>query len=344
VWSFFKRLFKKEVMPIYTLDVAVPKIEEKEYEVVAANRSVVYAAEAAKAMENNKWVVDDDKQKQEQLALIVENQRLYNNVYGETASLSDVEKDAFKKISMPIAYQIYKKSIIFDLVSVQTFLGPCGILKFENTDGELCQTEIVARAKKLKARYNFDFMQDLTMSCGIDPVVELAMILAQDISLEIIREVLQDLRNNVLRISFENKDGLRAVEKTSKIIESRIGHEANWIVAGDSDGGLLEQIVNSSDFEPDAEFTKSSFGVTKMGRLGGKWDVYRDPLYPADQFLMGFKGNNYQAGYFYGPYVALVPTPVALDPDNFVPRRGLLHRYGKRLENKDYYASVKLER
>jgi len=332
-------------MPIYTLDVCiVPKVEKKQYDVGAADGSVVYAVEAAKAMENNKWVVDDDKQKQEQLALIVENQRLYNNVYGESNRLSDTEKDIYKKISMPIAYQIYKKSIIFDLVSVQTFLGPCSTLRFENTDGELRQTEWLAKTRALKARWNFDSMQDLKMSCGLDPVVELILILAQDISLEITREILQDLRNNALRISFENKYGLRAVEKTSKIIESRIGHEANWIVAGDSEGGLLEQIENSSDFEPDAEFTKYSFGVTKMGRLSGKWDIYRDPLYPADQFLMGFKGNNYQAGYFYGPYVALVPTPVALDPDNFVPRRGLLHRYGKRLENKDYYASVKLER
>jgi hypothetical protein len=40
------------------------------------------------------------------------------------------------------------------------------------------------------------------------------------------------------------------------------------------------------------------------------------------------------AGYFYAPFVPLLTTPPVIDPESFVPRRGILTRYGRRmLEN-----------
>ncbi len=60
---------------------------------------------------------------------------------------------------------------------------------------------------------------------------------------------------------------------------------------------------------------------------------------------MGYKGSQIMdAGYIYAPYVPLTSTPVALDPANFVPRKGLLTRYGKKLlqQGGQYYDTVSL--
>ena len=50
-------------------------------------------------------------------------------------------------------------------------------------------------------------------------------------------------------------------------------------------------------------------------------------------------------GYFYAPYVPLTKTPVALDPDVFQPRKGILSRYGKKIleEGKEHYGKMTLK-
>lgn len=59
--------------------------------------------------------------------------------------------------------------------------------------------------------------------------------------------------------------------------------------------------------------------------------------------LVGHRGATYvDAGYIYCPYIPLTQTPVILDPDVFIPRRGILTRYGRRLleEGEEYYGTV----
>jgi hypothetical protein len=47
---------------------------------------------------------------------------------------------------------------------------------------------------------------------------------------------------------------------------------------------------------------------------------------------MGYKAMSYMdSGYFYAPYIPLTRTPIVLDPDSFNPRKGILTRYGKKL-------------
>lgn len=61
------------------------------------------------------------------------------------------------------------------------------------------------------------------------------------------------------------------------------------------------------------------------------WKTYSDPLLQG-QNLMGYKGAScMDSGYIYAPYVPLTRTPVVLDPNVFIPRKGILTRYGKKL-------------
>lgn len=48
------------------------------------------------------------------------------------------------------------------------------------------------------------------------------------------------------------------------------------------------------------------------------------------------------SGYFYCPHVPLTQTPVVLDPDTAICKRGILTRYGKKLLSKmKKYRSIK---
>lgn len=72
------------------------------------------------------------------------------------------------------------------------------------------------------------------------------------------------------------------------------------------------------------------------------WKAYSDPLIK-DKILMGYKGESYMdSGYIFAPYVPLTSTPVILDPDTFMPKSGVLSRYGKKILNQagNHYAAV----
>ena len=56
--------------------------------------------------------------------------------------------------------------------------------------------EIVAKTRKLKAVWSYEAQQDLRSQHNLEAEIELTSVLAQEINLEIDREVLTDLRNN----------------------------------------------------------------------------------------------------------------------------------------------------
>jgi len=70
--------------------------------------------------------------------------------------------------------------------------------------------------------------------------------------------------------------------------------------------------------------------IEYKGKFLGRYDLYVDPMYPQDEILMGYKGQNaMDAGYVYAPYIPLQQLPTVVDPETFQPRKGLLTRYGK---------------
>lgn len=70
--------------------------------------------------------------------------------------------------------------------------------------------------------------------------------------------------------------------------------------------------------------------IVYKGKWLGQYDVYVDPLYPDDEMLLGYKGaSNFDAGYFYAPYIPMQLLPTIHDPNSFQPRKGIMTRYGK---------------
>lgn len=217
---------------------------------------------------------------------------------------------------------------------------------------------IEAKTRKLKAVWTYEAQQDLRSQHNLDAEAELTAVLAQEINLEIDREVLTDLRNNAGTVSawdFNTAMGDTIKEKYEslyvKIVEvSAVIHRktlrggANWIVTSPEVAAIFETATAGFAPAPSETFT-SSLGIQYVGTVNARWRLYKDPLFPTGQLLMGYKGDSYMdSGYFFCPYVPLTQTPVVLDPEALCPRKGLLTRYGKKLlrEGAKFYARLSI--
>ena len=84
-----------------------------------------------------------------------------------------------------------------------------------------------------------------------------------------------------------------------------------------------------------------ALGAEKVGTLSSRFTVYKDPYFPRNKILVGFKGSSYlETGYVYAPYVPLIVTPTIFAPEDFTPRKGVMTRYGKKMVRSDFYGTV----
>ena len=218
--------------------------------------------------------------------------------------------------------------------------------------------EIAAKTRKLKAVWSYEAQQDLRSQHNLDAEAELTAVLAQEINLEIDREVLTDLRNNAGTVAawdFNTALGetikekyeslyVKVVEVSAVIHRKTLRGGANWLVTSPEVASIFETATAGFAPAPSETFT-SSLGIQYVGTVNNRWRLYKDPLFPANQILMGYKGDSYMdSGYFYCPYVPLTQTPVVLDPESFCPRKGILTRYGKKLlrEGAKFYARMSI--
>jgi len=218
--------------------------------------------------------------------------------------------------------------------------------------------EIAAKTRKLKAVWSYEAQQDLRSQHNLDAEAELTAVLAQEINLEIDREVLTDLRNNAGTVAvwdFNTALGDTIKEKYEslyvKVVElSAVVHRktlrggCNWLVTSPEVASIFETATAGFAPAPSETFT-ASLGIQYVGTINNRWRLYKDPLFPQGQILAGYKGDSYMdTGYFYCPYVPLTQTPVVLDPESFCPRKGILTRYGKKLlrEGAKFYARMSI--
>jgi len=216
--------------------------------------------------------------------------------------------------------------------------------------------EVAAKTRKLKAVWSYEAQQDLRSQHNLDAEAELTAVLAQEINLEIDREVLTDLRNNAGTVAVwdfntalgdtikEKYEALyvKVVEVSNVIHRKTLRGGANWLVTSPEVASIFETATAGFAPTPSETFT-SSLGIQYVGTINNRWRLYKDPLFPTSQILMGYKGDSYMdSGYFYLPYVPLTQTPVVLDPESFCPRKGILTRYAKKLlrEGAKFYARL----
>lgn len=204
---------------------------------------------------------------------------------------------------------------------------------------------ITSKTRKLKAVWSYEAQQDLRSQHNLDAEAEITAVLAQEVNLEIDREILTDLLQNAGTVSSwdyntalgdtikEKYEALyiKLVEVSNVIHRKTLRGGANWIVVSPEVASIFETATAGFAPAPSETFT-GSLGIQYVGTVNNRWRMYKDPLFSRSLVLGGYKGDSYMdSGYFFCPYVPLTQTPVVLDPDSLCPRKGLMVRYGKRL-------------
>lgn len=244
------------------------------------------------------------------------------------------------------------------------------VAKIPEVNIDITLTTVQAISRKLKARWSVEAMDDLMAFHGMVAETELVAGIANNIALELDREIIDDLVNGA-RFSatynftsgpgigtgsneLESIRGLLTIIDAvgSKIHTGSLRAPANFIVCSPDVGALLSQLTTHGDFmmvnrvddvvqPPSYGPLNSTFGVSRLGTLKNKYAVYQDPFLTTNKVLIGLKGQSFlDAGYVYAPYIPLQVTQTFLDPDDLTHRKGLRTRYAKKMLRPEYYGVV----
>jgi len=120
---------------------------------------------------------------------------------------------------------------------------------------------------------------------------------------------------------------------------------ANFMVTSPDVATILESsVLYKPKFSIDGEGQVGSpftIGAEAIGTVSNRFTVYKDPYFPRNRILVGYKGGSYlETGYVYAPYVPLIVTPTIFAPEDFTPRKGVMTRYGKKMVRSDFYGTV----
>jgi hypothetical protein len=135
------------------------------------------------------------------------------------------------------------------------------------------------------------------------------------------------------------------IDVANTIHRKTLRGSANFIVTSPDVCTMLEASVlyrASISLDGDGQVkTPFSLGAEKVGTLSNRFTVYKDPYFPRNKILVGYKGGSYlETGYVYAPYVPLIVTPTIFAPEDFTPRKGVMTRYGKKMVRADFYGTV----
>jgi hypothetical protein len=202
----------------------------------------------------------------------------------------------------------------------------------------------------------------------------LTSILSEQIALELDREILADLVNGGTAATYywsrspglfvnrttgaEIGSGLSAPDFTGTVSEwyetlietindvsaqihrKTLRGGANFVVVSPEVANVLEFTAGfRANVTADAD--KGDIGAVKVGSLNRKFDVIVDPYFARNAILVGRKGSSFlESGYVYAPYVPLQTTPTIFGPEDFVPRKGVMTRYAKKMVRPDMYGLV----
>ena len=232
---------------------------------------------------------------------------------------------------------------------------------------------VTALTKKLKAKWSPELAQDLNAYHNLDAEVELTSILSEQVALEIDQEILEDLVKGATAGTlywsrspgkFLNRETGSIVSGTSypdftgtvsewyetlletvNEVSARIHRKtlrggANFLVCSPEVANILEF---TSGFRAAAavDDAAGSWGVKQVGSISRKMDIHVDPYFTRNLLLVGRKGSSFlESGYVYAPYVPLQVTPTIFGPEDFVPRKGVMTRYAKKMVRPDMYGLV----
>jgi hypothetical protein len=243
--------------------------------------------------------------------------------------------------------------------------------KIPEIDFTIKSTAVTANPRKLKAKWTPELAQDLAAYQNLDAEVELTQVLSEAIALEIDREILGDLLHGATGANFywsrvpgrflnkvtgaiysatftgtvrEWYETLveTVIDVANNIHRKTLRGAANFLVTSPDVATIFEaSVLYKPVLSMDPKETMFTVGTEKIGALNNRFTVYKDPYFPRNKILVGYKGGAFlETGYVYAPYVPLIITPTIYAPEDFTPRKGVMTRYAKKMVRSDFYGSV----
>jgi hypothetical protein len=230
---------------------------------------------------------------------------------------------------------------------------------------ELESITVSVTERKLRATWTPELAQDVSAFHNIDAEAELTALLSEQVAAEIDREILRDLRKGAawqLRWDYNGYKRLGALtaaytqkewnqtlvtainQISAQIHKSTLRGGANFIVVSSEVSAIFDDLEYFHVSNASPEQDNYNMGIERVGSLSGRYTVYRDPYAPANSVLIGHKGKSLlDTGYIYAPYVPLQLTPTMYNPFNFVPVKGIMTRYAKKMVNNRFYGQVSVD-
>ena len=239
-------------------------------------------------------------------------------------------------------------------------------------DIKVSSVAVTAETRKLKAKWTPELAQDLNAYHNLDAEVELTQILSEQIAIDIDREILAQLLNEATGATMywsripgdfvhkttgtPNTTGTftgtirewyeslieTCIDVANTIHRKTLRGAANFMVCSPDVATIFEStVLYKPTLSMDSKETQFSLGIEKVGTLNSRFTIYKDPYFPRNQILIGYKGGSFlETGFVYAPYVPLIVTPTIFAPEDFTPRKGVMTRYAKKMVRSDFYGRV----
>lgn len=302
------------------------------------------------------------------------NNRTYNFAFLGTASFSSlVAADQAMSINYPERDNLTNADALGAIVGITNW-GLENNPDIPEINLKINSISVTTSTKKLKAKWTPELGQDLNAYHAMDAEVELTGILSEQIQLELDREIIEDLikeatagtyfwsrlpgkfvkRNTGEDVSNTTSppdftgnisEWYESLLETINDLSAQIHRKAlrggaTAIVTSPEVASILETTAGwRASTEVDAN--TGTAGAVKVGNVSRKWDVYVDPYFRRNLILVIRKGSGFlESGYVFAPYIPLQVTPTIFGEEDFVPRKGVMTRYAKKMVRPDFYGLV----
>ena len=291
----------------------------------------------------------------------------YNDICDEEGTIyvsvdlqSYSSTSGFSNMTLPSGFTAAGVTMTFRVYDTLEFEDQIGEVSFDLQSVTVSVTE-----RKLRASWSPELAQDVSAFHNIDAEAELTALLSEQIAAEVDREILRDLRKGAAwtakwdynewkyggasgstLLGYTQKDWNQTLltkinQISAQIHKTTLRGGANWVVVSSEVSAVFDDLEYFHVSNADPEQDQYNMGIEKIGTLGGRYQVYRDPYFPAGKVLIGHKGKSLlDAGYIYAPYVPLQLTPTMYNPFSMTPIKGILTRYAKKLVNNRYYGVI----
>lgn len=281
---------------------------------------------------NSSLMQDVPEKHAKKVAMIFENQSLYNQKYLKE------KYEWLTEYSMEIAKKVFANSLIFDIVNVKPMLGPVTFAFHKNPisidEFEIKQNTITAKTRKIQNL----FSSKCNIIKGLIEDENYLNELANNIKNDIFNGIITDLMNNVGTVGnciYDENYPYQIYNDISKfselILKKTIYGGLSCVIGGKSISKKIQE-KHLHDKKINIDEIKEP---TCIGTMSNTWKIIVVPQYPPNEILLTAKPEeNVADSYFYCPYI---PISISERTEDVVTR------YGKRLSpnGSKFFAKIK---